>query len=264
MYPQHLLDPIPVPAVFPLLFVVCGAFYAAGYGAGQWWQRRHPEDTGEQAGNVVRMLLGLVAFLVAVTVGMAGDRFEKRSELVVDEANAIEAMYRRAGMVADPLRSEVRAALREYVSVRIDVDEPRRFLANVARSTQIIEGLHARLASQAQNPPPELEGLVDAVFEAERIERLRVHSVVSERVPEAIVLFMVFYTALALVALGFTTSQERKRSLASLSILLVVLSGVLTLVVDLDRPRDGLLRASPQPLVEVQQAMEPRPAGSGL
>jgi len=45
---------------------------------------------------------------------------------------------------------------------------------------------------------------------------------------------------------------ERPPPRRSATVLAIVLAGVLTLVVDLDRPREGLIQVSEQPLVDLQ------------
>ena len=55
---------------------------------------------GEQEGPtglLVGSILALLAFLLAVTMGMASDRFDARRAVVLDEANAIGTTYLRAG-----------------------------------------------------------------------------------------------------------------------------------------------------------------------
>ena len=42
-------------------------------------------------------ILAMLAFLVAVTMGMASDRFDARRGLVRDEANTIGTTFLRAG-----------------------------------------------------------------------------------------------------------------------------------------------------------------------
>ena len=49
-----------------------------------------------------------MAFLLAITMGMAGDRFDTRRGLVQHEANAIGTTYLRAGYSTSPASDQVR------------------------------------------------------------------------------------------------------------------------------------------------------------
>ncbi|MCJ7709653.1 MAG: hypothetical protein MUQ32_02375 [Chloroflexi bacterium] len=48
-----------------------------------------------------------------------------------------------------------------------------------------------------------------------------------------------------------------RRSPLTAFLMIVVIGAVITLVVDLDRPRDGFLSVSQQPLIDLQQQIGP-------
>ena len=92
--------PGPLIVVF-LAFGVLGLLvYELGFRVGRWRQERTPEVVEEgPTGVLVGSLLALMAFLLAVTMGMASDRFDTRRGLVLEEANAIGTTYLRAGFL---------------------------------------------------------------------------------------------------------------------------------------------------------------------
>ena len=69
-------------------------------------------------GAVVGATLGLLAFLLAFTFGMAASRYDTRKQLVLQEANAIGTTYLRAEFLQEPQRSDIRNVLREYAALR--------------------------------------------------------------------------------------------------------------------------------------------------
>ena len=77
---------------------------------------------GEQEGPtgvLVSSILALMAFLLAVTMGMASDRFDTRRQLVVQEANAISTTYLEADYLPQPAADQMKELLREYLPLRI-------------------------------------------------------------------------------------------------------------------------------------------------
>ena len=56
---------------------------------------------------------------------------------------------------------------------------------------------------------------------------------------------------------GYSAGVDGRRSIVSAAILIIALGAVITLVVDLDRPREGLLQVSQQPLIDVQTWIGP-------
>ena len=88
---------------------------------------------------IVGSILALLAFLLAVTMSMASDRFDTRRAIVLDEANSIGTTYLRAGYLPEPASSQIRELLREYVPLRIVVTDAKAadLAADIARSTEI-------------------------------------------------------------------------------------------------------------------------------
>jgi len=68
------------------------------------------------------------------------------------------------------------------------------------------------------------------------------------RVPETVLVVLLLGSALALGMVGYSAGLSGKRSLIGAVLVTVVLSLVLCLVIDLDRPRDGSIQVSQAPL----------------
>ena len=64
--------------------------------------------------------LGLLGLLLGFTLSMAIARWDARRDVIVNESNAIGTLWFRGGLLDEPLRSELRDALREYTEARID------------------------------------------------------------------------------------------------------------------------------------------------
>src|SRR4051795_12182065 len=115
----QLLDSIPDFLVFVLVFLGMLVAFEIGFRIGEWRARRNPDEKDGPTGTLVGALLALMAFLLAITMGMASDRFDTRRGLVLQEANAIGTTYLRAGYLPAPYGDESRALLRQYVPLRI-------------------------------------------------------------------------------------------------------------------------------------------------
>src|SRR5262245_15814690 len=120
MQGQEPLDWLPLWAWLGITVGLILLTVEAGFRAGRW-RRQHAEREGETpVSAIVAALLGLLAFLLAFTFGMAASRFDTRRELVLDEANAIGTTYLRAALLPEPHRKETRTLLRDYVDVRLE------------------------------------------------------------------------------------------------------------------------------------------------
>ena len=79
----------------------------------------------------------------------------------------------------------------------------------------------------------------------------------SARVPETILLLLVGGAALSLGMVGYSAGLTGRRSLLSAVVLIIALGAVIMIVVDLDRPRDGFIQVSQQPLIDLQKQVGP-------
>jgi hypothetical protein len=249
----QLLDPIPVWAVFVLFALVTLLCFEIGFRLGRWWQDRLP---GEQEGPtdlLVGSLLGLMAFVLAVTMGMAADRFDARRGLVLAEANAIGTAYLQSDYLPPAEGEAMKALLREYLPLRVvtpDADVQGR----LAASRALHQEMWSVVAEVAQSgySPDLMSSYGDAIAELVSLNETRLVAGVYNRVPDTILLLLLGGSALALGMVGYSGGLAKRRSVLSAVVMIAALGIVTTLVVDLDRPQEGLLTVSQRALLDVQ------------
>ena len=258
MPPSQVLDTLPIAAVFLVFALVAMGAYEAGFRLGRWWQDRTPGEQEGPTNMLVGSILALLAFLLAVTMGMAADRYDARRALVVDEANSIGTTYLRAGYLPEPASSQIRELLRQYVPLRLTVTDSADTEADIAASTAIHTKLWAIAEEVARTTD---KGDLVALFIESLNETIDLHetriTARNARVPETVVLLLIGGSILSLAMVGFSAGLTRRRSLLSAAVLVIALGAVITIVVDLDRPRDGLIQVSQQPLIDLQQQIGP-------
>ena len=93
---SQLLDPIPVTLVFVGFTIAAIMTSEIGFRIGRWWQRRSPGEQEGPTNMLVGSILTMLAFLLAVTMGMASDGFDSQTRsLVREEANTIRTTFLR-------------------------------------------------------------------------------------------------------------------------------------------------------------------------
>jgi len=259
MNAQQLLDPVPIVAVFVLFAILAGIAYEMGFRVGRWWQERTPDEKEGPTAMLVGSILALLAFLIAVTMGMASDRFDQRRALVLAEANSIGTTYLRAGYLPEPTSSETRDLLRAYVPLRVNVADREQLAANFARSAELLDQMWAKAEALARTTDRgDLVAIyIESLNETIDLHETRVTAIVYARVPETILLLLIGGAVLTLGIVGYSAGLTGRRSVVSAVALVIVLGAVLTVIVDLDRPRDGFLQVSQQPLIDLQQQIGP-------
>jgi hypothetical protein len=250
----QLLDPMPIGVVFVLFAIITLICYEVGFRLGRWWQERMP---GEQEGPtdvLVGSLLALMAFLLAVTMSMASDRFDTRRGIVLAEANAIGTAYAQADYLPDPAAEQLRELLREYLPLRIATGDTAQVQANLQLARELQPKLWAvfRPVMRSGHSPDLMSSLGDSLTAIVEVDETRVISALYARVPETVLLILLAGSALALGMVGYSAGLKGRRSVLSAIVMVVALGVVLALVIDLDRPQDGLINVSQQPLTDVQ------------
>jgi hypothetical protein len=251
----HFLDQFPVPMVFVLFAIVSLLFFEVGYRIGTWWQDRMPGDQEGPTDMLVGSLLALMAFVLAITMGMAADRFDARRGMVLEEANAIGTTYQRAEYLPPPEAERVQELMREYLPNRISSDDTAAVQAAVQRSLELQAELRAITAAVAQSghSPDLVSSFGESVNEIVSISEARVVAGLYARVPETIIVLLLAGSALSLAMVGYSGGLNHRRGILSAIVTIVALGAVTTLVVDLDRPQDGFLTVSQQALLDVQK-----------
>ena len=254
----QLLDALPILLVFAVFALGTMVCYEVGFRLGRWWQERTPGEQEGPTGMLVGSILALLAFLLAVTMGMAADRFDTRRALVLAEANAIGTTYLRAGYLPEPASSQARELLRAYVPLRIVTTNTADVQAAIDQSNAILAKLWTVTEGVAKTYGSDVVALyVDAVNETIDLHESRVTAGIYARVPETVLLLLVGGAALSLGMVGYSAGLTRRRSPLSAVVLVLALGAVIMIVVDLDRPREGFIQVSQQPLIDLQQQIGP-------
>ena len=244
--------------VWVMLLLILGLSLLAaelGFRLGRRWQARQPGEGHSTSGVITGAALALIAFFLAVLVGMAVDRFEGRRALVVDEANAIGTTWLRAGYLPDPYPVDVRGSS----STTPDSDSTS-WLRNCARAPwrgpgELTQDLWAAAEGVTRENPdsPSVTLFDEAVNETIDIGAKRAIALVTWQLPWTVWLsaYVLSFTGMMLV--GFHNGVQGGRNLLPTALLALIFSVVMSLIVDLDRPYLGLLQVGQEALLEVQR-----------
>lgn len=251
------IDFLPVWGVFLTTIAVVLLSIEGGFRLGTYRRRLSEQEDRPPVGEIVAATLALHAFLLAFTFGLAASRFDVRRGLVLEEANAIGTAYLRASLLPQPHRSEVRTLLRNYVDVRLEAVEPGKLAQSIVRSRE----LHTRLwdhatAAGTENPSSIVVGLfIESLNEVIDLHTKRLMLGAGNRIPETIWTVLYFMAVVGTAVTGYHTGLAgSNRSLAILALILAF-SAVMTLIADLDRPQEGLLRVSQQAMSDLRNSL---------
>lgn len=250
-----------------ILFVSMALAIEAGYRIGRLFERDNNESSKAHVSAIQASLLGILALLLGFTFSLALQRYDSRSAAVVEEANAIGTAWLRAGLLPESVREQAREGMRDYLSLRIRsgsiaLDQPAErgaLLAEAAANQALLWEQATRAA--AEEPNPVTTGLyIQALNEMIDAQGSR-EAALNRHVPE-LVLFLLYGTFLLTGGIvGFAAGVAGYRpSMASyFMVALIVL--LVFIIIDLDRPRRGLIEVSQASLSDLQMTIDPGAAG---
>jgi hypothetical protein len=247
----------PLWLIFALLLALLLGAVWAGWVLGQKDKKDTDESELSQVRGLQGAMLGLLALLLGFTFSMAVQRFDARRELIVNEANSIGTAYLRADLVDEPERSALRQLLARYVDVRVEfyqagIDEAKQDAIN-AQSDRLHEELWRNtLAAAAKRPVPPTALLVASMNEVIDTHGLRLASL-RNHVPALIFWLLFAVAALTSGLTGYAAGFGRRPGwLPTLTVLLII-SLVIIVILDIDRPRRGLIQTGQSSMLDLQK-----------
>ena len=256
---QELIADVPINGVFIIFALAALLTYEVGYILGRWYQKRTPEEKEGPTGMIVGSILALMAFMLAITMGMATDRYDTRRGLVMAEANAIGTTYLRAGYLQEPAASQSRALLAEYSTLRVAPDNVEDAVVVVVESRVILNDLWSIAEELARTDPasPMLALYIDALNETIDVENERAYAGISVRVPDTVLLLLFVGSVTSLGMVGLSAGLTGRRSLLTAAAMIIVLGAVMALIIDIDRPQNGSVTVSQEPIIQLSEQLNP-------
>jgi hypothetical protein len=252
-----LIDLLPLWLILPLTIVVALLSVELGYRAARYGERHSLEEKEAPVGGMVGATLGLLAFMLAFTFGLAGSRFEDRRQVLLSESNAIGTTYLRAAMLPEPMRTETQNLLREYVDVRLEAVQSGKLDQALTRSEELHNRLWSQAVAAAEKDRSPITGLfIQSLNEVIDLHAKRVMAGLRSRVPGVIWIVLYVLAILAMIMMGYHSGLAHSRRSIAVIALILGFSAVLYLIADLDRPGQGTLRVSQQAMLDLRRSMK--------
>lgn len=247
-----------------LFLLVVGALYGCaeiGFRYGLKSANRTPPEVHSHVATVEGALLGLLALLLGFAFSMAMSRFEVRKEVVLEEVNDLETTYLRAHLLPEPQRQSCVTLLEEYLQSRIAYLRAATDQARIRETQETTRNLQVQLWAQAvaaaRTDPNEvttgyfiesLNGLID--------DNTKRSIAMDNHVPEVIYELLLLVALLTISVTGYSSGLRGRKLRALRGILIVLIAATLLVIMDLDRPRRGLIRVSEDGMVRLESELQ--------
>lgn len=201
--------------------------------------------------------LGLLSLIIGFSFSMAVSRYDLRKTREAEEANAIGTEFLRVEMLAASDTERIQGLLRKYTDQRI-ASYKARFPSRVEEIDRDNERVQAELWSALQNSLHDRPTAVIALTVAGMNDVLNSQGYTQaawrNRIPVAAWMLMEVIALFASLLIGL--GLRKSITLISLALPFVIALAFF-LIADLDSPRGGLIRMSPQDLVSLANSLKP-------
>ena len=250
------IDSVPMWVLLTALCALSGATMEGGYRFGAWRKSRCPSETEGPVGAMVASILGLFAFMLAFTFGMAAERHEKRRQAVLSEANAIGTTYLRSQLIPERQRNDSIRLLREYVDVRLQGTSKEHHEWAVNRSEEIHRELWALAVKATEsNTGMSCAMYIQSLNNLIDIHGARIQAGLANRIPGVIWLVLLLLSLFSMLAVGYQAGITAASRSPAMALLVLAFGIVIFLIGDLNRPQEGFIIVSQKPLISLKESM---------
>ena len=258
MYQEELLYSQSSVLITVVLFILIIVFNEFGFRIGRFVQHQSSDELMSLTGSVQASILGLLALLLGFTFSMSMQRFDNRSLALIDEANAIGTAIFRIELLHEQYQQPTNVLLKKYIDLRIaigktDLTRQQQRSDYNQQIAQLQRELWA-IAIEAANtdPRPVTTGAfinsLNAVFDAQGKRNALLHM----HVPE-VVLFLLFIVFVASVGIiGYSSGLGGKRMAVPTVLVAFLISMIVFIIIDLDRPKRGLVQVNQAVMEELR------------
>ena len=253
------IDSIPLWGMYILTFLLLLLAVELGYRYGLSRRKKSQPENEKGLDTMVGASLALLGFLVAFVVSIAIGRFDHRRELVLAEATAIRTAYLQAGFVGEPYTTETRNLLREFTGLNVLAAQSGDLATILPRAEKNLSQLWnvTEDAVKANPGRDEIALYADSVSQVISVHTARVTAALASRLPPTIVLILYLVAVLSMTIVGYNLSFSGKRNLFGILVMVLIFTVSLMVIIDLDRPSEGLLQVNQQAMIDLQRLIGP-------
>ena len=203
------------------------------------WRKIHLKNDDESAINtLVAATLGLLTFILAFTFSLSSARFDASKQFLLDEVNAIETSWLRAGLVEQPFSNQLRRALVKYTEVRFwSIENPNKLKETIAKAEKIqnhIWTLITEMNSQNVGKDEINALLIEAVNDMFDMQTKRISKALIDRIPNLIWIALFVLIIIAMFEVGFILGKSDKSNWILILALSMSFSVIIIIIVELD------------------------------
>lgn len=241
-----------------LLFILIFLANEVGHFVGRRFVKRANDDIKSQTNGIQAGILGLLALLLGFTFSMAIQRFDDRTQSVINESNAIGTVLLRTKLLPRDYPAKTRELIQSYIDLRLeasklDVTAPEEQKRVIRQTGEKQEELWAKAVEAVDiDPRPVTTGMFVSALNDMIDAQGKRNALTKMHVPEVIfyLLFIVFIAAGALM--GYARGLSTRTSRLPIVIFTFLIVMVVFIIIDLDRPKRSLIQVNQESMMSLK------------
>lgn len=243
-----------------LFLMSLGGFVLAteiGFRLGLRVKSRTNEASRSEVSTLQGALLGLLGLMLGFTFALATSRFDTRKELVLAEANAIGTTWLRAQLLPGSAHQDASTLLRQYLDLRLKIFQAHADQAKLAELDDQSEEIHRQLWSVAAAAGrQEPRAIPVSLFIQSLNELIDLHDKrlagQEDQVPDVVLKLLYFVALIVTGLIGYGCGLGGRRNFFVTLMASILIAAVILVIIDLDRPGQGLIQVRQQRLIDLQ------------
>jgi hypothetical protein len=195
---------------------------------------------------VLNSMFALLGLVLAFTYSMGVNNYDANKKAVIMEANELSTAFLKANLVAEPGRTELKTKLLEYARTRyfswgayITAEERKMELRITLDEQAELWSATMRVIEQG-NRGPMSSSLVASINDVIDAHTIRLAAIL-DKLPRVVIWMLLFLAAAALGVAGYNAGTQGQMSRFRMTALTLVITSLMLIILDFDRPGDGII-----------------------
>lgn len=237
----QVASPFIISAVLFCLIII---FYMLGNFLIKKILERKSESVNIELGSINGALLALLGLILAFSFSMASSRFDTRRQLIIEEANIVGTVILRMDVYPDSIKNVLKTNMKAYVEKRIDFYQAGMDIPKLVSLFKEADAIGKKIWSitaeyaKKDDITTRTSELIPALNDMIDITTTR-RAAGESTIPDSIMYFLFTLCVCSSFLLGY--DNKRKIDWVILIGFSVMLSITVFTIIDLDRPRSGLI-----------------------
>lgn len=258
--PIWIFDYLPIWSFYISMPLVLLLSFEAGYQISKYVAPRNDKLGFDSISPMVTGLLAMLAFVLALTFSMASTQHNLREQNVLNDTKIIGTAYLRADLLGEQDKTKVRQLLKEYVDNRVNAIEAattEQMKTMMERSVEIHHLLWNQVTSaMKRDPNSDLRLLLQSINDLIDSHQERIASGLYNRIPSSIWLVLLAISVLTMMTMGSQAKLTQSRRLSAVIPLILAFTALTTIILDLDRPKEGMIILGQQVTIDLQKSLK--------